>query len=113
MSKSRSKGTTGENFFLGRLRALFGDQVERAPLKGTLDMGDYTGVPWLHEAKNTAKPLFQLWARKCQDKAIHWVILWKGDLRTKDGGPYVLMPLHTYESLVMFSSSHMPPAVDL
>ena len=100
MSKARAKGTVGENFFLPRLRQLFGAQVERAPLKGTADYGDYVGVPWLHEAKNTQKPLFQKWARICEAKAgADWVLLWKGDLR-KNEGPYVLMPLEKYENLV-------------
>jgi hypothetical protein len=100
MSKARAKGTRGENYFLATLRSLFGDHVERAPLKGTLDYGDFTGVPWLHEAKNTVKPLFLEWARKCQTKAGHrWVIMWKGDLR-KNEGPYVLMHEDLYTKLV-------------
>lgn len=100
MSRARAKGTRGENYFLQRLRTLFGDQVERAPLKGTLDYGDFTGVPYLHEAKHTVKPLFLEWARKATSKAgvRPWVILWKGDLR-KGEGPYVLMPLALYEAL--------------
>lgn len=100
MSRARAKGTAGENYFLARLRVLFGANVERAPLKGTQDHGDYVNVPWLHEAKNTAKPLFQKWARVCEAKAgWNWVLLWKGDLR-KNEGPYVLMPIEKYESLV-------------
>lgn len=99
MSKARAKGTRGENYFLERLRLLFGPQVERAPLKGVQDRGDFVNVPWLHEAKNTTKPLFLEWARKCTTKAgNNWVILWKGDLR-KNEGPYVLMPLDKYEEL--------------
>jgi hypothetical protein len=102
MSKARAKGTVGENFFLARLRLLFGPQVERAPLKGIQDRGDYTGVPWLHEAKNTAKPLFQAWARVCRAKAGNaWTLLWKGDMRKDDGQPLVLMPLPMYEALVI------------
>lgn len=96
---SRKKGTEGENLFLRRLRYLFGPHVERAPLKGVNDHGDFLGVPWLHEAKNTKKPLFLQWARKCEAKAEHWAILWKGDLR-KGEGPYVLLPLGLYESLI-------------
>lgn len=81
---------------------MFGPQVERAPLKGTADYGDFTGVPWLHEAKNTAKPLFLEWARKASSKANKrpWVVMWKGDLRTGDNGPFVLMPFWVYEELV-------------
>jgi len=77
MSRSRAKGTRGENYFLPRLRKLFypnydGPEEEhplqRAPLKGVNDWGDYLGVPWLHEAKHTIKPLFQQWARTAEGK---------------------------------------------
>jgi hypothetical protein len=103
MSKARAKGTEGENFFLPRLRRIFGEQVERAPLKGVLDYGDYTGVPVLCESKNTVKPLFQQWARKCEKKAgSRWAIFWKGDLRTHSGtGPYVLLPYDHYEEMAL------------
>ena len=103
---SRAKGTAGENFFLPRLKALFGTQVERAPLKGTHDYGDFVGVPWLHEAKHSMKPLFQKWARVNERKAGKgWVLMWKGDLRTKSGnGPYVVMPLAMYELLVFYAA---------
>lgn len=101
MSRARQKGTAGENFFLAHLRELFGEKVDRAPLKGIHDAGDFVNVPWLHESKSTQKPLFQSWARTCEKKHKDWVILWKGDLRTPTGnGPYVLMPLHMYENLV-------------
>lgn len=96
----RSKGTLGENFFKPYLVQLFGPQVERAPLKGTQDHGDYVGVPYLVEAKNTKKPLFQLWARVCKKKAgDDWVLLWSGDRRTEDGEPLVLMPLAKFTIL--------------
>lgn len=103
MSRARAKGTAGENYFLERLRGLFGEKVERAPLKGVNDYGDYLNVPWLHEAKNTVKPLFQQWSRTASKKAGEdWVIMWKGDLRRADKaeGPFVLMPLSKYEQLV-------------
>lgn len=97
MSAARAKGTAGENFYLPYLRQLFGPQVERAPLKGVQDRGDYVGVPYMVEAKNTAKPLFQLWARVCKKKAgDDWILMWKGDRRTDDGEPLVLMPLAKY-----------------
>ena len=118
MSVARSKGTRGENYFLPVLRKLFypnlpaTDLLEdgsRHPLQ-RLDMearhdrateGDYVGVPWLHEAKHTAKPLFQAWARICKAKAgLDWVLLWKGDSRTADGQPLVVMPLQKYVDLV-------------
>ena len=102
MSKARSKGTAGENFFLAHLRGMFGNHVERAPLKGTLDYGDFVNVPWLHESKSTLKPMFQQWARTAEKKAgtKPWVVMWKGDMRATNGnGPYVLMPLQLYTSI--------------
>ena len=102
MSKSRQKGTAWETELVPRLRRLFGDMVQRAPLRGVHDAGDFVGVPWLHEAKNTVKPLFQAWARVCEKKAgDRWVIIWKGDRRQTSGvGTYVLMPLTHYERLL-------------
>jgi len=109
---ARAKGTQGENFFLEVLRELFyPDYVgldEDHPLqrldqaarhKRAVD-GDYVGVPWTHEAKNTKRPLFLEWARHLRKKVgDDWVLLWKGDLRKKEG-PYVLMPLSKYQELV-------------
>jgi hypothetical protein len=98
----RKKGTSWETQLVPRLQNLFGEQVSRAPLRGVHDHGDFLGVPWLHEAKSTAKPLFQAWARVAEHKAGKaWTIIWKGDQRVRTGnGPYVLMPLELYESLV-------------
>lgn len=102
MSKARQKGTAWETELLPRLRQLFGETVNRAPLRGVHDAGDFINVPWLHEAKNTIKPLFQTWARICERKTgDRWVIIWKGDRRQTSGnGPYVLMPLTHYERIV-------------
>lgn len=118
MSKARQKGTAGENFFLGHLRAVFGDHVERAPLKGVLDHGDFIGVPYLHEAKNTQRPNFLEWARIARKKAAGepWAVLWKGDLRKGDG-PYVLVPLEHYDAMatawwVQYQGKHLT-VVDL
>lgn len=107
---SRAKGTRGENYWLMFLRALFYPStdidaplhfLQRAPLKGTDDRGDFTGVPWIHEAKNTAKPLFLQWARRLRLKAgDDWVLLWKGDMRSPDGQPLVVMTPAKYAALV-------------
>lgn len=107
---SRAKGTRWEVQLLERLRALFGPKVERAPLKGIHDYGDFVNVPWLHEAKHSIKPLFQAWARICELKAGKaWVIAWKGDTRTPTGnGPYVLMPLQFYDLLVYYALDNSP-----
>lgn len=118
MSKARAKGTRGENRFLPRLRLTFypdlpvtdkladGDTdhpLQRAPLKGIADAGDYTGVPWLHEAKNTDVPHFLQWAKTCNKKHARWAILWSGDLRRHDG-PFVMLPLDFY--LELAATSH-------
>lgn len=101
MSKARQKGTSGENFFADLLRPIF-PLIDRAPLRGTLDRGDFTGVPVLHESKSTSTPKFLEWAETCEKKSPgHWVLMWKGDLRRKArSGPYVLMPIEHYLELV-------------
>lgn len=116
MSKARVKGTSWEVELLPRLRLLFGSHVERAPLKGTADKGDFTGVPWLVEAKNTIRPNFLEWARTARKKVgdRFWVV-WKGDRRTPGNGPYVLMPLELAEELAEAWMDHprqslIPPA---
>lgn len=94
MSKQRAKGTEGENYFKGLL-ALIWPYVDRAPLKGTLDAGDFLNVPFPIESKNTIKPLFQAWVRVLRHKANdhRWVLLWTGDKRTRDGAPLMLVDL--------------------
>lgn len=94
MSKARAKGTGWETELLPLLRIVFGPQVERAPLKGAADHGDFTGVPFLIEAKKTETPRFLEWARTAKKKNGNepfWIV-WAGD-RRKGEGPYVLMPL--------------------
>lgn len=120
MSQARQKGTAGENFFLAGLRRVFGSHVERAPLKGVHDDGDYIGVPWQHEAKSTKKPLFQAWARKAHAKSTPWVILWKGDQRRNDPGegPLAVMPYRLYLELLaeiswLSDDQAIDPAVSL
>lgn len=100
MSKARAKGTGWESELLPYLRMVFGPQVERAPLKGAADDGDFTGVPWLHEAKKTDVPHFLQWAKTAQKKRpAQWTIMWSGD-RRKGDGPFVMLPLEHYLALV-------------
>lgn len=103
VSKARAKGTAYEVELLPILRAFFGPQVERAPLKGVQDQGDFTGVPYLHEAKNHLVPHFVEWARVAQRKSPgNWVILWSGGDRRKTTSPgqLVTMPLIKYLDLL-------------
>lgn len=107
MSKARAKGTGWETEWLPQLQILFGPQVDRAPLKGIQDKGDFVGVPWLHEAKNTIRPNFLEWARTATKKAGNaWVIGWHGDRRKPGNGPYILMPIELYEQLVQLATDN-------
>lgn len=116
MSKQRAKGTAGENYFLGLLRLIW-PHAERAPLKGVLDAGDFTGVPFPVEAKNFDVPRFPLWLRKIRPKANdhRWVLLWKGDMRTTEGAPTMTVDLRFgLELLQLWERRHKtngrPPA---
>jgi hypothetical protein len=101
VSKQRAKGTAWETELLPRLRAIYGPDIHRAPLRGIHDNGDYVGTPFLHEAKNQQMPHFLQWAREARGKAGagEWVVIYKGDSRTMDGKPLVLMDLALYEQL--------------
>lgn len=98
MNKPRQKGTRGEVYFAERLRRIW-PAIERAPLKGTRDAGDYVNVSLPVEAKNTAKPLFLAWARRLKvivtrdQLPNRWVLCWKGDARTVDGEALMVVPL--------------------
>ena len=88
------------------MRELFGEHVDRAPLRGVNDHGDFSNTPWLVEAKNHLRPSFMEWARTAeiktgvQSEERFWVV-WKGDRRKGKGqGPYVLMPLAQAAELV-------------
>lgn len=92
---ARSKGTSWEVELLPLLRSVFGEHVERSPLKGTADDGDFTGCDGLLvEAKKTDVPHFLQWAKTAAKKRPDgdWRIVWSGD-RRKGDGPYVLLPL--------------------
>lgn len=93
MSKARAKGSGWEVELLPLLRLVFGPHVERAPLKGINDMGDFTGVPYLIEAKKTDVPHFLQWGKTCQKKKPgKWIVFWSGD-RRKGDGPFCVMPM--------------------
>jgi len=101
MSKARAKGTGWEVELLPLLQRLFGEHVgRRGTTLGSGDDGDFSGVPWLHEAKKTDVPHFLQWAKIANRKSPNqWAVLWSGDRRRGDG-PYVLLPLALYERLV-------------
>lgn len=95
MSRARQKGTGWEVELLPLLRDTFGPQVDRAPLRGTADHGDFLGLPGtlLVEAKKTDVPHYLAWAKTCQKKEPdNWMIVWSGD-RRKGDGPFAMLPL--------------------
>lgn len=104
VNPSRIKGTVWETELLPALKEAFGEQVERAPLKGVLDCGDYAGVPFLVEAKSTKVPKFLEWARVARAKANRhrgskwWAICWHGDRRI-DGLELAILPLDMFLEL--------------
>ena len=101
MSKQRQKGTGWEVELLPHLRRMFGESVQRrGTTLGNSDDGDYSGVPFLLEAKKTDVPHFLQWAKQANRKSPNqWAILWAGDRRRGDG-PYVMLPLELFERLV-------------
>lgn len=98
MSKPRAIGTAYENDVLEDLRVIW-PNAERAPLKGTLDAGDFTGIPLVVEAKkrNTTKAWrIAEWIKVTRHKAgiegkgKPWVIFFAADRRSFPGD-YVVM----------------------
>lgn len=98
-NRARAKGTRYEVELLTILRETFGPGVERAPLKGTADCGDFVGTPVLVEAKSTKVPKFLEWARVATRKAEEhrrskwWILLWHGDRRTESGQELAVIPV--------------------
>lgn len=104
MSKQRAKGTRWETELLTELANIF-PHVERAPLKGANDQGDFLNVnDWLLEAKNHKTPKFLAWADTCRTKTDTnhkpWAVLWHGDRRTRQGRPLALLDLDTFLELL-------------
>lgn len=60
---SRAKGTRYENELRESLRPIF-PNIERAPLMGVNDAGDFLNVPIPIEAKSTKVPKFFEWVRR-------------------------------------------------
>lgn len=111
MSKQRAKGTGWESELLPLLREVFGPQVERSPLKGIQDDGDFVGCGLLVEAKKTDVPHFLAWAKAAQKKRPHgdWRIVWSGDRRRGDG-PFVMLSLQQWldlENLAAYAADYL------
>lgn len=100
MSKARAKGTDFENHVLEKyLKEVFPD-VERAPLKGINDYGDFVNVGnWLIEARNRKTWALPAWIRGIYRKlervdgnrTWRWMLIFKADKRGDLSDDYVLM----------------------
>ena len=92
MSKAREKGTRYEVALLTLLRLVFGPQVERAPLKGIQDAGDFVGVPIPIEAKNTEVLRLPEWIRRLRTiGGKRFALFWSGGDRRRKDSPGELM----------------------
>lgn len=99
VSRARAKGTTYENQLLSLIR-VFAPTVDRAPLKGVNDKGDFVNVPWPIEAKNRVQLRPLEWAKAIKRKAADgtaepwwWLCFKADDKRTKDSvGDVTMMP---------------------
>lgn len=65
MSKSRSKGTRGENAFVSYMNERGFVHVERRAMRGIHDTGDIAGVPgWVFEVKNQDRDQLAAWVNE-------------------------------------------------
>ena len=88
MSKARQKGTQYENRVRDRYLRPIWSGADRAPLRGTADIGDFDGTPLVVEAKKRNAWRLGDWIRTTQRKALlegrDWIIVFAGDKRLKD-----------------------------
>jgi len=88
MSKARAKGTQYENRVRDRYLRPIWPSADRAPLRGTADVGDFDGTPLVVEAKKRDAWRLGDWIRTTQRKAVlegrPWCIVFAGDKRLKD-----------------------------
>lgn len=92
---ARAKGTKWETELLGRLSKIW-PAVERAPLKGIQDRGDFVNVPFPVEAKSTKTFLLGSWIPRLRTKAGGgwWVLAYHDDRRLKNAvGDIAVVPL--------------------
>lgn len=108
----RSKGTRYENRVRdGYLHDVF-PNVDRAPLRGTQDYGDFTGIgDWLIEAKWRATPgglRIPSWLQQIKHKVEEgapWVLQWAID-RRKDPVDYVITDARLFWHMVRLLREH-------
>lgn len=85
MSKQRAKGTKYENRVRDHYLRPVWSTADRAPLRGTADLGDFDGTPLVVEAKKRNAWRIGEWIRTTAAKAARvkrdWVIVFAGDKR--------------------------------
>lgn len=109
MSKARQKGTQYENHVRDTyLRGIWPD-VERSPLMGTYDWGDFINTSgWCIEARNRARWDIPGWIRgiygrfRTRKAALQtpWCIVFKADKRSDLKEDYVVAPAWLFFELV-------------
>lgn len=87
MSKARAKGTQYEIYVRDRYLRPNWEGADRAPLRGTADVGDFDGTPYIVEAKKHDSWRLPSWIRTTSRKAVlegrPWCIVFAGDKRMK------------------------------
>ena len=85
VSKARQKGTAYENRVRDHYLRSVWPSADRAPLRGTSDVGDFDGTPLVVEAKKRNAWRLGDWIRTTTRKALlegrPWIIVFAGDKR--------------------------------
>ena len=106
---ARQKGTGYEVKIKERYLEEIWPEVERAPLKGTMDFGDFVNVAgWLIEARNRKTWALPAWirgvygklAKHGRNKTHRWMLVFKADKRSSLDDDYVLMSASQAFSLI-------------
>ena len=105
MSVSKQKGTAWETACVRWLQSL-GWQADRAPLRGTADQGDVTGLPGVViECKNAKTIKLSEWLGELENEisnahADTGVLLIKKRGKTDPGEAYAVMPARIWARLL-------------
>ena len=105
MSKQRAKGTQYENRVRDNYLRPIWPSADRAPLRGTADVGDFDGTPLVVEAKKRNAWRLGEWIRTTAAKAVlegrPWIIVFAGDKRISGlEADYVVMETEFFFRLV-------------
>ena len=101
MSKARRKGTDYENYLRDTYLSRVWPNVDRAPLRGTADRGDFDGAPYVIEAKKRNRWDLPSWIETTAGKVVNlagarpdsWMVWFAGDKRKgRNRDDYVVMP---------------------